>query len=78
MGLNSTTSPDANWTGLWRVNPRTNDAGVPIAAGVRLPLLTTVERDALTEVEEGTLIYNTTTGKANVRVSAAWEAVTSA
>lgn len=77
MGLNSNVAPDANWTGLIRVNAKTNDADVPVAAGVRLPLLTTAERDALAEVEEGTLVYNTTTGKLNVRVAAAWEAVTS-
>lgn len=77
MALNSTTSPDANWTGIYRVNPKTNDAGTPITAGVRVPLLTTTERDALTEVEQGLVIFNTTTQKLNVRVSAAWEAVTS-
>ena len=80
MALNSNTSPDSNWTGLFRVNPKTNDAGVPVAAGARVPLLTTTERDALSadELEEGSVIYNTTTGKLNVRVAAAWEAVTSA
>lgn len=78
MALNSSTSSDANWTGLLRVNPKTNNDGTPVAAGVRLPLLTTAERDALAEVEEGTIIYNTTTGKQNVRVASAWEAVTSA
>lgn len=80
MALNSSTSPDGTWTGLIRVNPKTNneDPAVPVAAGVRLPLLTTAERDALAEVEEGTIIYNTTTDKLNVRVAAAWEAVTSA
>ena len=78
MAINSNTEPDANWTGIWRVNPKTNDAGTPIAAGLRHPKLTTAERDALTEVEEGTTIYNSTTEKLNLRTSAAWEAVTSA
>lgn len=79
MALNSTTSPDGTWTGLIRVNPKTNNEEPPVivAAGVRLPLLTTTERDALAEVEEGTIIYNTTTSKLNVRTSSAWEAVTS-
>ena len=78
MALNVNTAPDANWTGVWRLNPKTDDAGTPVGAGVRLPKLTTTERDALTEVEEGLLIYNDTTKKANLRVSAAWEAITSA
>lgn len=80
MGLNSSTSPDAAWTGLLRVNPKTNDAGAPVAAGVRVPVLTTTERDALAadELETGAVIYNSTTNKLNVRVASAWEAVTSA
>lgn len=45
-----------------------------------IPKLTTTQRDALTgtDLYTGLLIYNTTTNKLNVRVSAAWEAVTSA
>ena len=39
--------------------------------------MTTVQRDALTAVT-GMVIYNTTTNKLNVRVAAAWEAITSA
>jgi len=80
MALNSKLVPDSNWTGILRVNPKTNneEPAVPVAAGVRVPLLTTAERDALTEVEQGLVIFNTTTQKLNVRVSAAWEAVTSA
>ena len=77
MGLNSTTSPDGTWTGLVRVNAKTNNEGTPVAAGVRVPVLTTTERDALVELEEGSIVYNVTTGKLNVRVAAAWEAVTS-
>lgn len=45
-----------------------------------IPQLTTTERDALTGANlfPGLMIYNTTTNKLNVRVAAAWEAVTSA
>ena len=45
-----------------------------------IPKLTTTQRDALTgtDLYEGLVIYNTTTHKLNVRVAAAWEAVTSA
>lgn len=45
-----------------------------------IPKLTTTVRDALTGVDlyEGLVVYNTTTHKLNVRVAAAWEAVTSA
>lgn len=47
-----------------------------------LPKYTTTERDALV-AEVGTIIYNTTTGKINICITAAagagsWEAVTSA
>jgi hypothetical protein len=45
-----------------------------------IPKLTTAQRDALTGANlfPGLLIYNTTTNKLNVRVAAAWEAITSA
>jgi hypothetical protein len=45
-----------------------------------IPKLTTTARDALTgaDLYEGLIVYNTTTHKLNVRVAAAWEAVTSA
>lgn len=45
-----------------------------------IPKVTTTVRDALTGVDlyEGLIVYNTTTHKLNVRVAAAWEAVTSA
>jgi hypothetical protein len=44
-----------------------------------IPKLTTTQRDALSGVSlyEGLIIYNLTTHKVNVRVAAAWEAVTS-
>jgi len=78
MALNN--APDAHWTGLRRYAPATDGDGNVIGGGVVLPSLTTTERDALTAdaVESGQLIYNSTTNKLNVRVAAAWEAVTSA
>jgi hypothetical protein len=42
------------------------------------PQYTTTQRDALVSPAEGTVIYNITTHKLNVRVAAAWEAITSA
>ena len=42
-----------------------------------LKRLTTAQRDAIVSPTEGMLIYNLTTHKLNVRVAAAWEAVTS-
>lgn len=45
----------------------------------KLVSLTTAERDALSpQPAAGTVIYNSTTNKLNVRVAAAWEAITSA
>ena len=46
-------------------------------AALILPRMTTTQRDAMTAVS-GMLIYNTTTGKLNVRGASAWEVVTSA
>jgi hypothetical protein len=46
--------------------------------GLLLPRMTTTQRDAIGTPAAGLLVYNTTTGKLNVRVAAAWEAVTSA
>lgn len=43
-----------------------------------IPVLTTTARDALASPPEGMLVYNSTTHKLNVRVAAAWEAITSA
>lgn len=42
------------------------------------PQMTTAARDAMVNPPKGMMIYNTTTNKLNVRVAAAWEAVTSA
>ena len=46
--------------------------------GVWPPRYTTAARDALVNPSTGLVIYNTTTNKLNVRVAAAWEAITSA
>ena len=50
---------------------------VSTTKGVRLPNMTTTERDAIASPVAGLVIYNTTTGKLNVYTTA-WEAVTSA
>lgn len=48
------------------------------SGAVLFPSLTTTARDALSpQPAEGSLIYNITTHKLNVRTSGAWEAVTS-
>lgn len=44
---------------------------------LRVQNMTGAERDAISP-GAGTIIYNTTTNKLNVRVAAAWEAITSA
>lgn len=51
---------------------------VSTTKGLALPAMTTAQRDAIAAPIAGLLIYNTTTGKVNVRVAAAWEAITSA
>ena len=75
MALND--SPDSDWTGEFRLAPQTDNDGNVIGGGLVLPALTTTERDAIASPISGTLIYNSTTNKANLRVAAAWEAVTS-
>lgn len=55
-----------------------NMAGIAAAQSSLIPKISTAARDALTSPPEGLVIYNTTTHKLNVRVAAAWEAVTSA
>jgi hypothetical protein len=51
---------------------------VSTTQGLALPAMTGAQRDAIAAPKAGLLIYNTTTGKVNVRVAAAWEAITSA
>ena len=45
--------------------------------GVLFPRMTETQRDAIAAPAAGLVIYNTTTGKLNVRGAAAWEAITS-
>lgn len=45
--------------------------------GLLLPRMTTTQRDAISSPPSGLVIYNTTTGKINVRGASAWEAITS-
>lgn len=42
------------------------------------PRMTETQRDAIASPAEGLVVYNTTSHKLNVRVAAAWEAITSA
>jgi hypothetical protein len=51
---------------------------VSTTQGLLLPRMTGAERDAIGTPAAGLLVYNTTTNKVNVRVAAAWEAITSA
>lgn len=50
---------------------------VSTVAGFLPPVMTTTERDAITSPQSGLVVYNSTTGKLNVRGASAWEAVTS-
>jgi len=43
--------------------------------GVRLPLLTTTQRNAIASPAEGLLIFNTTTNRMNICTGSNWEAV---
>lgn len=45
-----------------------------------IPRLTSTQRDALSASQRppGTLVYNTTTNKLNLRTASAWEVITSA
>jgi len=45
--------------------------------GILFPRMTQVERDAIAVPASGLVIYNTTTGKLNLRGAVAWEAITS-
>jgi hypothetical protein len=69
LRLGSTTSPGVDATALLQLESTTQ--------GLLLPRMTTAQRDAIAAPTSGLLIYNTTTGKANVRGAAAWEAITS-
>ena len=45
--------------------------------GVLFPRMTEVQRDAISAPTAGLVVYNSTTNKLNLRVAAAWEAITS-
>lgn len=47
------------------------------STGILFPSFTTSERDALTGVDTGSTIYNSTTNKLNFYNGSAWEAITS-
>jgi hypothetical protein len=66
---------------LGKIQLGTVAAGVRSAVsinGLELLSLTAAQRDALTSVTEGTLIFNTDSNKLNFYTGAGWEAVTSA
>lgn len=44
----------------------------------KAPNYTSTERDALTSIESGVIIFNTTTEKLNFYTGSGWEAITSA
>jgi hypothetical protein len=50
---------------------------VSTTQGVLYPRMTQVQRDAIAAPASGLVIYNTTTGKLNLRGAVAWEAITS-
>jgi hypothetical protein len=58
------------------------DGGVKVSSfgkkGVASVSLTTTERDALTGMDDGAIIFNETTSKLNFYTGSAWEAITSA
>ena len=49
-----------------------------VTRGFLPPRMTTAQRDAIATPPSGLVVYNTTTGKLNVRGASVWEAVTSA
>lgn len=51
---------------------------VSTTKGFLPPRMTGTQRDAITSVPTGLIVYNTTTNKINVYTGSAWEAVTSA
>lgn len=67
LGL-GTTSPDAS--ALLDL--------VSVTQGLGIPIMTTVQRNAIASPRAGLVVYDTTLAKLLVRVAAAWETVTSA
>jgi hypothetical protein len=56
-------------------------AGVEVGAftssGTKMLVVTTTERDNLSSPADGTVVYNSTTNKLNIRANGAWEEITS-
>ncbi len=52
-----------------------SDVATDTSEGFELPRLTTTERDALTSVSPGTIIWNTTTTQAEIYNGSTWGAL---
>ena len=57
------------------IRPRTTGASVDFTVPVGVKNYTTTERDALSSVSAGELIYNSTTSKLEVYNGSSWDAV---
>jgi len=57
------------------IRPRTTGASVDFTVPVGVKNYTTTERDALTSLSAGELIYNSTTSKLEVYNGSSWDAV---
>jgi hypothetical protein len=57
------------------IRPRTTGASVDFTVPVGVKNYTTSERDALTSLSAGELIYNSTTSKLEVYNGSSWDAV---
>ena len=68
--------PDDYRAGLNARSNRITNVGVPKlptdAMPFKIPNLTSTERDALPDIENGLLILNTTTNKVQARVNGSW------
>jgi hypothetical protein len=58
------------------IRPRTTGASVDFTVPVGVKNYTTSERDALTSLSAGELIYNSTTSKLEVYNGSSWDALT--
>jgi len=57
------------------IRPRTTGASVDFTVPVGLKNYTTTERDALTSLSAGEMIFNTTTSKVEVYNGSSWDAM---
>jgi len=57
------------------IRPRTTGASVDFTVPVGVKAYTTTERDALSSLSAGELIYNSTTSKLEVYNGSSWDAV---